>query len=44
RLARGLLRHPAELSTLLGLGGQMQKALRTLRTVAPALRYAGKAA
>ena len=44
RLARGLLRHPAELSTLLGLGGQMQKALRTLRTVAPFLLRAGRAA
>ena len=43
-LVRGLLRHPAELSALLGLGGQMQKALRTLRTVAPGLLQAGRAA
>ena len=38
RFMRGLLRHPAELSALIRLGGQMQKALNTLRVAVPGIQ------
>ncbi|MCK9189325.1 nucleosidase [Acidithiobacillus sp.] len=43
RFMRGLLRHPAELPALIRLGGQMQKALNTLRAVVPGIQ-AGRVA
>ena len=43
KLMRGLLRHPAACVDLMRLGAQMQKALKTLRAVAPGLQ-AGRVA
>ena len=43
KLMRGLLRHPAVCVDLMRLGAQMQKALNTLRAVAPSLQ-AGRVA